>query len=222
MIKKSVIYLSCVIISAFLSYHASSFKYAAGGIALLDHLNINHEKGRHDLLKQFYIDTLGLAIDPRKLEKIEKGKGGVWANCGITQFHLGEGEPSAQVHHGTITLAYKFSDFSIVKENLLKSKSLHSLMGTKFNWKEEDCNRIRVTDPWGSTFLLLVDDTCEDPRGCQPGAKSLPVLMSDLTFFVPAEINLEGIERFYKYVFDAPSILSPSREEIKVYYNCLY
>ena len=208
MIKKSVIYLSCVIISAFLAYHASSFKYATGGIALLDHLNINHEKGRHDLIKQFYFDTLGLAIDPRKLEKIEKGKGGVWANCGITQFHLGEGEPSAQVHHGTITLAYKSSDFSIVKENLLKSK---------FNWKEEEkCDRISVTDPWGSTFLLLVDDTGEDPRGCQPGAKSLPVLMSDLTFFVPAGINLEGIERFYKYVFDAPSLMNPNREEIKV------
>lgn len=63
-----------------LSYHAFSFSYKPGGITLLDHLNMNHEMGRHDLLKQFYFETLGLAIDPRKEENLSKGKGGVWAN----------------------------------------------------------------------------------------------------------------------------------------------
>jgi hypothetical protein len=32
-----------------------------------DHLNINHQKGRHDVLKAFYADVLGCAIDPRKV-----------------------------------------------------------------------------------------------------------------------------------------------------------
>ena len=43
-------------------------------VLLLDHLNINHEKGRHDALKAFYFDFLGMAIDPRKFENYESGK----------------------------------------------------------------------------------------------------------------------------------------------------
>lgn len=37
-----------------------------GNILLLDHLNINHQRGRHDILKSFYIDVLGLQLDPSK------------------------------------------------------------------------------------------------------------------------------------------------------------
>ena len=43
-------------------------------VLLLDHLNINHEKGRHDALKAFYFDFLGCAIDPRKYENYLEGK----------------------------------------------------------------------------------------------------------------------------------------------------
>ena len=43
-------------------------------VLLLDHLNINHEKGRHDALKAFYFDFLGMAIDPRKYDNYESGK----------------------------------------------------------------------------------------------------------------------------------------------------
>ena len=45
---------------------------ARGNILLLDHLNINHEKGRHDLLKAFYFDVLKCAVDPRKVENWDK------------------------------------------------------------------------------------------------------------------------------------------------------
>ena len=44
------------------------------GVILLDHLNINHEKGRQDALKAFYFDFLGCAIDPRKYENYVAGK----------------------------------------------------------------------------------------------------------------------------------------------------
>ena len=50
------------------------WKYTVGDIKLLDHLNINHEKGRHDLVKAFYFETLKLKPDPRKQENMDKGK----------------------------------------------------------------------------------------------------------------------------------------------------
>ncbi len=61
-----------------------------GNILVLDHLNINHESGRHDLLKKFYFDILGCSVDPRKEENLAKGKKTLWANAGINQFHLPE------------------------------------------------------------------------------------------------------------------------------------
>ena len=79
-------------------------KLKDSNILLLDHLNINHEKGRHDLLKAFYFDVLKCAVDPRKQENIDKGSGSVWANCGINQFHL-PSEPQAQVLAGSYIAA---------------------------------------------------------------------------------------------------------------------
>ena len=69
-------------------------------VLVLDHVNMNHEKGRHDLVKAFYFDVLGLTADPRKAENLELGRKGVWANAGITQFHLPEAD-AAQVLDGT-------------------------------------------------------------------------------------------------------------------------
>jgi len=42
-------------------------------ILILDHLNINHEKGRHDWLRAFYFDFLQCAVDPRKEENLDAG-----------------------------------------------------------------------------------------------------------------------------------------------------
>ena len=41
-------------------------------VLIVDHLNLNHERGRHDLLSAFYFDLLGLAIDPRKVGGVGK------------------------------------------------------------------------------------------------------------------------------------------------------
>ena len=43
-------------------------------ILILDHLNINHEKGRHDLLKAFYFDVLKCAVDPRKWQALRSAR----------------------------------------------------------------------------------------------------------------------------------------------------
>ena len=82
-------------------------------VLVLDHVNMNHEKGRHDLVKAFYFDVLGLTADPRKAENLELGRKGVWANAGITQFHLPEAD-AAQVLDGSITLVY--SDLAAAKQ----------------------------------------------------------------------------------------------------------
>jgi hypothetical protein len=60
-------------------------------VLILDHLNINHERGRHDWLKAFYFDFLRCTADPHKQENLTAGKKTVWANIGANQFHLPEG-----------------------------------------------------------------------------------------------------------------------------------
>ena len=49
---------------------AAASAVASGSAPVLDHLNLNHEKGRHDLVKAFYFDALGMAADPRKAENL--------------------------------------------------------------------------------------------------------------------------------------------------------
>ena len=108
--------------------------YPAGGVLLLDHLNLNHQKGRHDLLRSFYFDTLGLALDPRKQENADKGRKTLWANAGITQFHLPE-EESAQVFDGVVTLSYTEPSpaaFEALRKRLAQPPAI--LADTYFTW----------------------------------------------------------------------------------------
>lgn len=176
-----------------------------GNILLMDHLNINHQRGRHDLLKSFYVDLLGLALDPRKAENIEKGRKTLWVNAGITQFHLPE-EENAQVFDGIITLAYKNSASLLeVVSRLQRPPDL--LQSTSFEWsqhsdKANSC--IHVSDPWGSQFRLIVDPDAQDERGSQPSATSCSATISDLCFYVPRGTALDGIARFYEQILLAP------------------
>lgn len=80
--------------------------FISNNILILDHLNINHEKGRHDWLHAFYKDFLRCAWDPRKEENLQSGKKTIWANIGAHQFHLPEGMPDAQVLEGVVTLVF--------------------------------------------------------------------------------------------------------------------
>ena len=86
-------------------------------VLLMDHLNINHEKGRHDALKAFYFDFLGCSVDPRKYDNYLEGKNTLWANAGLHQFHLPEGNPHAQVFNGMITLIHEDLDGLMEKYN---------------------------------------------------------------------------------------------------------
>eukprot|EP00967_Tisochrysis_lutea_P140052 scaffold255313_cov28-Tisochrysis_lutea.AAC.1 len=173
----------------------------SGGVLLVDHLNINHEAGRHDLLCAFYFDLLGCAVDPRKAENLEMGCNSVWANVGIHQFHLSEGE-TAQVFDGVVTLAY--ASLEAVRERLASPSA--ALADSEFSWhvEGEDGGALILCDPWGSVFRLIEDATASDPRGTQPGDKSEPLGLIDLLIHVPYHKDrqpLEGIVRFYQRVF---------------------
>ena len=43
-------------------------------VLLMDHLNINHERGRHDALNAFYFDFLGCGVDTRKYDNYLAGR----------------------------------------------------------------------------------------------------------------------------------------------------
>jgi hypothetical protein len=173
-----------------------------GGILLLDHLNINHEKGRHDWLTAFYFDFLKLAVDPRKQDNVTAGTKTVWANAGAHQFHLPEGKPDAQVFDGRIVLVYP--DLTTLRKRVHAAQD--KLQGSKFDVMETQDDALLVTDPWGSRFRLEEgsEEEYRDPRGRQPGGVSECLAMRDLTVFTPSFVRLEGIARFYQHVFGAP------------------
>lgn len=202
-----------------LSLRASSsmiYPYPDSNIRLLDHLNINHEKGRHDMIKAFYFDTLGLIPDPRKKENLDLGRKTLWANAGITQFHFSEGAPDAQVFDGIITLSYPSREsLEKVRSKLLCAP--HVLKNSKcFKWEVIDDDELIVSDPWGSVFRLVVDPNAVDNRGEQPGGMSLASCISDLCVFVPENANLDGIVRFYHKILGATSLPPADSNERKI------
>eukprot|EP00620_Florenciella_sp_RCC1587_P017680 CAMPEP_0182559932 /NCGR_PEP_ID=MMETSP1324-20130603/2858_1 /TAXON_ID=236786 /ORGANISM="Florenciella sp., Strain RCC1587" /LENGTH=567 /DNA_ID=CAMNT_0024772249 /DNA_START=44 /DNA_END=1747 /DNA_ORIENTATION=- len=174
-------------------------------VLIVDHLNLNHQKGRHDLLSAFYFDLLGLAVDPRKEENVAKGKKTLWANAGIHQFHLPEGKPNAQVFDGVITLAYK--DLRKVVARIEGRNPI--LDETSFAYEVDGTGgSIAVTDPWGTAFNLVEDPMggALDPRGSQPGPASDALGMPDLCVHVPPGTNLAGISRFYEQILGASTL----------------
>jgi len=192
-------------------------------VLLLDHLNINHEKGRHDIVKAFYFDFLGLAVDPRKYENIAAGSKTLWANVGLHQFHLPEGKPDAQVFDGTITLVYGDLDTLIQRYNDFVDDvepRFRPLKDTEFSLGVLDSDMMMVTCPWGSQFILLRSHEPDEDRAAHLGSQPLVdghepsegLKMEDLTVFVENDSNLEGIGRFYEKVLGAVVVPDLSSE----------
>ncbi|KAL7533073.1 hypothetical protein ACHAXR_005028 [Thalassiosira sp. AJA248-18] len=191
-------------------------------VLLLDHLNINHEKGRQDALKSFYFDFLGCAIDPRKYENYVAGKKTVWANIGMHQFHLPEGKPDAQLFDGMITLVYddleglmqRYNEFLDGDERFAPLKETEFVVGVVDDM-------MLVTDPWGSQFCILSSDDPIEDRAADVGAQPIieghnpseGLAMEDLTVYVDHDTNLEGVGRFYEYILGAPTIKELSSEQ---------
>ena len=170
---------------ALLAPHGCRRRTARPAIVIVDHVNMNHEKGRHDLLKAFYFDLLGFAVDPRKAENLEKGRKTLWANAGITQLHLPEGADLDRFDDDRIETARE------------------ALEGTKFNFRPSP-DGFDVSCPWGTAMALKVDAAAADPRGVQAGEPSAPLHMTDITLHVNAKADLSGIRRFYTQVMAVP------------------
>lgn len=186
-------------------------------VLILDHLNINHEKGRHDWLKAFYFDFLGCAVDPRKAENLEKGEKTLWANIGANQFHLPEGKTDAQVLDGVVTLVYP--DLSVLLSRYQDSENdiRQRLQGSKFAMDvvgDDDGSRngqqrqqsLVIKDPWGTKFRIIAGyEEDRDCRGNQPGGLSDGLALKDLTIYTPIDTNnMAGVGRFYEMVLGAP------------------
>ena len=184
-------------------------------ILILDHININHEKGRHDWVKAFYGDFLGCAWDPRKIENMEKEKGTLWANIGAHQFHLPEAQV-AQVLDGTVTLSFpSLKPFNVDGDRYNNAKNV--LSGSRFHVEQSNDKNLGdetliVQDPWGSKIVLVEgnDTTDRDPRGKQPGNISEGLGMKELTIHVPPHANLDGIGRWYETVLGGSVVSSSS------------
>jgi len=172
----------------------------ANAIVVVDHVNLNHEKGRHDLLKAFYFDLLGFAPDPRKAENIEKGKKTLWANAGITQLHLPEGFPHAQPLDGRMTVAYPSLDR--FDEARLEAAAV-ALGDTKFQFRPSP-DGYDASCPWGTPLSIKVDPEASDPRGSQPGPATEPLGIVDIALHVDRGADLAGVKRFYTRVLGVP------------------
>ena len=173
---------------------------AQRAIKIVDHVNMNHEKGRHDLLKAFYFDLLGFAVDPRKIENLDKGKKTLWANAGIAQLHLPEGKPEAQPLDGRLTLAY--ADLDRFDEARLHAAH-EALEGTKFQMRAS-ADGFDVSCPWGTPMTIKIDGEAADPRGVQDGEASAPLHMTDIALHVSRGADLAGVQRFYTSVMGVP------------------
>lgn len=195
-------------------------------VLLMDHLNINHEKGKHDALKAFYFDFLGCSVDPRKYANYLEGKNTLWANAGLHQFHLPEGNPHAQVFNGMITLIHedldglmeKYNEYLDGDERYKPLKETEFLVGIVGD--DDDDDMMLVTDPWGTEFCILPsDDPAEDRAahiGSQPvvdvNGPSRALAMEDITVYVSHDVNLDGIGRFYEHILGAWTIDELSSE----------
>jgi len=137
----------------------------------------------------------------------------LWANVGIHQFHLPEAN-NAQIFDGIITLSYKnANDLDIVEKNLI---NCNPILKNCVKWNKVNDNELLVNDPWGSLFRLIVNDDVYDNRGIQPGDSSLPIAMNDICVNIPMNCNIDGIGRFYNYVFNAPIITNNDNIQVVV------
>lgn len=173
-------------------------------VLILDHLNINHEKGRHDWVLGFYRDFLSCAIDPRKAENLDAQKGTLWMNIGANQLHLPQAD-EAQVLDGSMTLVYP--DIEDLLKRYIQVDQSQVLKESKFSVQQTTGKELDVTDPWGTQFRVIEGDSSHrDSRGTQPGSTSLGYSMSDITIHTPMDCNLLGIQRFYEQVLGASCI----------------
>lgn len=139
-------------------------------LTLLEHVNLNVPN--HDYILDFYLEILGMGLDPRRAGNVAKGNGTVWSNCGATQFHLSFGE-EAQVVPGSIGLWYDQLDD--LKERLSRYDDSDSEKKKRpFDSYSIDVDarskkeHVRIVDRYGNVFYCRQNTstiTTDDDNG---------------------------------------------------------
>jgi len=154
-----------------------------GNVVELQHVNVRVP----DQLKAtaFYISALGLTRDPYLMT----GTDNMWANVGISQFHLPSGGP--EVLRGTTGLV--LPDRRQLLERLHRAKK--ELEGTRYAFTEGN-DGVEVTCPWGNRIRVHEPDAGRFGR--------ITLGMPYVEFDV-APGTTPGIARFYREILDAPA-----------------
>ena len=154
-----------------------------GNVVELQHVNLRVP----DQLKAtaFYISALGLTRDPYLVTGIDN----MWANAGVSQFHLPAGGP--QRLRGVIGLMVP--DLAALLERLAHARRW--LDGTAYGF-EEAGEHVAVTCPWGNRFH------CHAPDPARFGRIRLGIPF--VAFDVPPG-TAPGIARFYREILGAPA-----------------
>ncbi len=105
-------------------------------------------------------------------------------------------------------LSYTADDLAAVRRRLDTATTASSpsalSRGTHFSWTDDPTGGIAVTCPWGNAFELRpMSSASRDPRGEQPGKRSIPQGMPELRIYVDDAADLDGVGRFYNQLFGA-------------------
>lgn len=154
-----------------------------GNVVELQHVNLRVP----DQLKatSFYISGLGLTRDPYLMTGIDN----MWANAGISQFHLPTGKPQRLRGHVGLVLPSRGQ----LLERLARVRG--QLEGTQFAFTEA-ADHVEAICPWGNRYR------CFEPDAARFGRITLGIPYVE--FEVPAG-TLPGIARFYREILGAPA-----------------
>lgn len=153
-----------------------------GNIVRLEHVNVCVPD--QSLATSFYISALGLTRDPYMMTGVDN----MWANVGLSQFHL----PTRGTHRLRGYTGLVLPWFETLPDRLKAASPL--LEGTQFTFAEHN-SHIDVTCPWGNRIRC-------HPAGPEFGA--MTVGMPYVVLDVPVE-TAPAIANFYQTVFEAPS-----------------
>lgn len=165
-----------------------------GNSVELQHVNLRVP----DQLKAtaFYVSALGLTRDPFLVTGIEN----MWANAGVSQFHLPSGK--AQVLRGTVGLV--LPDRAQLLHRLQAARRW--LDGTAYAFEERE-DHVAVTCPWGNRLRCHAPDA---------GRFGRIVLGIPYVEFDVAPGTLPGILRFYREIVSAPAAIEDGVAKVLV------
>lgn len=154
-----------------------------GNVVELQHVNVRVP----DQIKAtaFYISGLGLTRDPYLMT----GTDNMWANVGISQFHLPTGGP--EVLRGVVGLVLPSRRQLLDRLTRVRKE----LEGTRFGFVEAE-DHVEATCPWGNRIR------CHEPDARRFGRITLG--MPYVAFDVPPGTT-PGIARFYREILGAPA-----------------